>query len=162
VIFQQIQIFVSVICDLSYTGTISDHFETRFIFTHGKKGFVTLAKSFVKIRITKTFCYSNKMFSTVNKKFGCWSKIFGCSDKKLFVVPNIVAVKKNNIFLRCERSSFVVNVGFKLKWKEEKWKKTTLFVGEGRRKKKGYQKGYWHNRYTKLEVSWKWTCFGYE
>jgi len=42
-----------------------------------KKGFVTPTKSFVKIGITKIFCYNNKMFSSINKTFGCCSKIFG-------------------------------------------------------------------------------------
>jgi len=32
----------------------------------GKKDFVILTKSFVKIGITKTFSYNNKMFSSVN------------------------------------------------------------------------------------------------
>jgi len=43
---------------------------------HGKKGFVIPTRSFVKIGITKIFCY-NKMFSSINKTFGCCSKIFG-------------------------------------------------------------------------------------
>jgi len=60
---------------------------------HGKKGFVIIKKSFVKIGITKTFCY-NKMFSSVNKTFGCCTKMFGCSNKNLTVVPNFVAVTK--------------------------------------------------------------------
>jgi len=58
------------------------------------KGFVIPTKSFVKIRIAKIFCYNNKMFSSINKTFGCCGKIFGCSNKKLFVVPNFVAVTK--------------------------------------------------------------------
>jgi len=58
------------------------------------KGFVMPTKSFVKIGITKIFCYNNKMFSSTNKTFGCCSKIFGRSNKKLFVVPNFVAVTK--------------------------------------------------------------------
>jgi len=50
---------------------------------------------FFKIGITKIFCYNNKMFSSINKTFGCCSKTFGCSNKKkLFVVPNFVAVTK--------------------------------------------------------------------
>ena len=71
---------------------------------HGIKGFVTPTKSFVKIGITNFF-YTNKMFSSINKKFGCCSEIFGCSNKKkMFVVPNFVAVTKpffpvNPIFL---------------------------------------------------------------
>jgi len=51
-------------------------------------------KSFVKIVITKIFCY-NKIFSSINKTFGCCSEIFGCSNKiNLFIVPNFVAVTK--------------------------------------------------------------------
>jgi len=61
---------------------------------HGIKGFVKPTKSFVKIGITKVFCYNNKMFSSINKTFGCCSKIFGCSNKKIFVGPNLVAVTK--------------------------------------------------------------------
>jgi len=61
---------------------------------HGMKGFVIPTKSFVKIGIIKIFCYNNKIFSSSNKTFGCCSKVFGCSNKKLFVVPNFVAVTK--------------------------------------------------------------------
>jgi len=45
--------------------------------TRKKKGFVIPTKSFVKIGITKIFCYNNKMFSSINKTIGCCSKIFG-------------------------------------------------------------------------------------
>ena len=62
--------------------------------TYGIKGFVIATKSFVKIGITKIFCYNNKMFSSIDKAFRCCSKIFGCRNKKLFVVPNIIAVTK--------------------------------------------------------------------
>jgi len=48
---------------------------------HGKKSFVTPSKSFVKIAITKIFCY-NKMFGSINKTFGYRGKFFGCSNKK--------------------------------------------------------------------------------
>jgi len=58
------------------------------------KGFVIPTKSFVKIGITKIFCYNNKMFSSIHQTFGCCSKIFGCSIKKLVVVPDFVAVTK--------------------------------------------------------------------
>jgi len=34
------------------------------------------------------------MISSINKTFGCCSKIFGCSNKKIFVVPNFIAVTK--------------------------------------------------------------------
>jgi len=54
---------------------------------HGIKGFVTPTKSFVKIGITKIFCYNKKMFSSINKTFGCCSKIFGCSNKKFICCP---------------------------------------------------------------------------
>jgi len=37
---------------------------------HGKEGFVIPTKSFVKIGITKIFCY-NKMFGSINKTFDC-------------------------------------------------------------------------------------------
>jgi len=50
---------------------------------HGIKGFVIPTKSFVKIGITKIFCYNNKMFSSIIKTLGCCSKIYGfCSNKK--------------------------------------------------------------------------------
>jgi len=66
---------------------------------HGMKGFVTSTKSFVKIGITKIFCYNNKMFSSINETFGCCSKIFGCRNKKkIFVVPDFVAVTKPFFF----------------------------------------------------------------
>jgi len=39
------------------------------------------------------------MFGSINKPFGCCGKIFGCSNnKKLFVVPNFVAVTKPFFF----------------------------------------------------------------
>jgi len=57
-----------------------------------KKGFVIPTKSFVKIGITKIFCYNNKKLGSINKTFGCCGEIFGCSKKKIFVVPNFVAV----------------------------------------------------------------------
>jgi len=45
---------------------------------HGKKGFVIPTKSFVKIWMTKIFCYDNKMFNSIKKNaFCCYSKIFG-------------------------------------------------------------------------------------
>jgi len=52
-----------------------------------KKGFVIPSKSFVKIGITKIFCYSNKMFGSINKTFGCCGKIFGCSIKNFICCP---------------------------------------------------------------------------
>ena len=58
-----------------------------FKLTHGIKGFVIPTKSFVKIGITKIFCYNNKMFSSINKTFGCCSKIFSCRNKKFICCP---------------------------------------------------------------------------
>ena len=63
-------------------------------FAHGRKCFIIPTKSFVKIGITKIFCYNNKMCSSISKTFGCCCKIFGCSHKKKFVVRNFVAVTK--------------------------------------------------------------------
>jgi len=54
---------------------------------HGKKGFVILTKSFVKIGITKIFCYNKKMISSINKTFGCCRKVLGCSNKKFICCP---------------------------------------------------------------------------
>jgi len=54
---------------------------------HGIKGFVIPTKSFVKIGITKIFCYSNEVFSSINKSFGFCSKIFGCSNKQVLFCP---------------------------------------------------------------------------
>jgi len=42
---------------------------------------------FVKIGITKAFCYNRKRFSSVKKKFGCCSKIFGCCNKNFICCP---------------------------------------------------------------------------
>jgi len=42
-----------------------------------KNGFVIPTKAFVKKRITKIFCYNNKMFISINKTLGCCSKSFG-------------------------------------------------------------------------------------
>jgi len=69
-----------------------DHEFRRLVFLG--IGFVIPTKSFVKIGLTKIFCYNNKMFSSINKTFGCCSKIFGCSNKKLCVVSDFVAVTK--------------------------------------------------------------------
>jgi len=73
------------------------------------KRFCYTKKSCVKIGITKTFCYNNKMFSSINKTFGFCSKIFGCSNKNLFVVPNFVAVTKP--FFPCNNLSIDVRLG---------------------------------------------------
>ena len=58
-----------------------------FALPSRKKGFVIPTKTFVKIGITKNFCYNNKMFSSINKMFACCSKIFGRSDKKFICCP---------------------------------------------------------------------------
>ena len=39
------------------------------------------------------------MFSSINKTFGCRSKILVAATKKLFVVPNFVAVTKQFFFV---------------------------------------------------------------
>ena len=57
---------------------------------HGIKGFVVSTESFGKIRITKIFCYHNKMFSSINKTFGCCSKSFGCGNKKKYLLSLIL------------------------------------------------------------------------
>jgi len=55
------------------------------MFLHTKKkGFLIPTKSFIKIGITKIFCY-NKMFSAA-------AKFLVEATKNLFVVPNFVAV----------------------------------------------------------------------
>ena len=87
-------LLIRKVCNgFGYLFSVKVHwkFEKRSfpLFTTGKVLLPT--KSFVKIGI-KIFCYNNKMFSSINKTFGCCSKIFGCSNKKLFVVPNFVAV----------------------------------------------------------------------
>ena len=61
---------------------------------HGKKDFVVLTKSYVKIGITRTFCYNSNRFSSVNKTFGCCSKIFGCSNKKFNCCPKFCCRNK--------------------------------------------------------------------
>jgi len=57
------------------------------------KSFGIPTKSFLKIGITKIFCYNSKMFSFIDKTFGCSSKIFGYCNKKK-IVRNFVAVTK--------------------------------------------------------------------
>ena len=89
---------------------------------HGIKGFVIPTKSFVKIGITKIFCY-NKMFSSINKTFGCCSKIFGCSNEKF--VPNFVAVTKP--FFRVYRPMYLY-IKKILKNNNKKTKQRSLWV----------------------------------
>jgi len=50
------------------------------------QGYFIPTKSFVKIGITKIFCYNNKMFLS--------SKRLVAATKNIFVVPNFVAVTK--------------------------------------------------------------------
>ena len=75
----------------SRLNAVAKHCEWSF---HGKKGFVILTKSFVKIGITKTFCYNNKMFSSINKTLVAAVKFLVAATKILSVVPNFVAVTK--------------------------------------------------------------------
>jgi len=56
-------------------------------YTHGKEGFVIPTKLFVKVGMTKIFCYNNKMFGSINKTFGCCGKVFGCSSKNIICCP---------------------------------------------------------------------------
>ena len=53
---------------------------------HGKKGFVILTESFVKIGITKTFCYNNKMLSSVNKTFWLLQQHFWLQQQKFYLL----------------------------------------------------------------------------
>jgi len=62
------------------------------LIKHGIKGFVIPTKSFVKIGITKIFCYNNRMFSSINRTFVAAAKFLVEPTKKIFVVPNFVAV----------------------------------------------------------------------
>jgi len=62
-------------------------------FVHGKKGFVIPTKSFVKIGITKIFCY-NKMFGSINKRLVAAAKFLVAATKILCVVHYFVAVTK--------------------------------------------------------------------
>ena len=71
----------------------------QIVSLHGIKGFVITTKSFVKIGITKIFCYNNKTFSSINKTFGCCSEIFGCSYKKIICCPQF-CYRNKNIFSR--------------------------------------------------------------
>ena len=68
------------------------------VFKHGVKGFVVPTKSFVKIGITKIFCYNNKMFSSINKTFGCCNKIFVCSNKNNICCPQFSCCNKTIFF----------------------------------------------------------------
>jgi len=73
------------------------HEKRRKVFRqmhHGIKGFVIPTKSFVKIGITKIFCYKDKMFCPINKRLVAVAKFLVAATKKLLVVPNFVAVTK--------------------------------------------------------------------
>ena len=52
-----------------------------FIIPHGKKGSVILTKPFVKIVMTKIFCY-NKMFSSIHKTLVAAAKCLVAATKK--------------------------------------------------------------------------------
>ena len=64
------------------------------LFKPREKGFVIPTNLFVKIRITKIFCYNNRMFGSINKRLVAAAKFFVAATKILFVVPNFVAVAK--------------------------------------------------------------------
>jgi len=62
---------------------------------HGIKGFVIPTTSFVKLGITKIFCYNNKIFSSVKKtRLVAAAKFLVAATKNLPVVPNFIAVTK--------------------------------------------------------------------
>ena len=63
-------------------------------------GIVIPTKSFVKIGITKIFCYNNKMFSSTNKTFGCCSKFSGCSNEKFICCPKFCCRNKTFFSVR--------------------------------------------------------------
>jgi len=72
---------------------------------HGIKGFVIPTKSFVKIGITKIFCYTTtKCLVLSTKRLVAAAKFLVAATKNLFVVPNFVAVTKP--FLINSTSSF--------------------------------------------------------
>ena len=74
---------------LNWTKNWMDAYKTCSVVTgaHGIKCFVIPTKTFVKIGITKIFCYNNKMFSSISKTFGFCRKIVGCSNKKFICFP---------------------------------------------------------------------------
>jgi len=64
-------------------------------------------KSFVKKGITKIFCYNNKMFSCINKTLWLLQQNFWLQlQKKIFVVPNLVAVTKPFFSVSEKRATF--------------------------------------------------------
>ena len=64
----------------------------------GKKGFVILTKSFVKIGITKTFFTTTKCLVLPTKRLVAAAKFLVAATKILSVVPNFVAVTKPHFF----------------------------------------------------------------
>ena len=62
---------------------------------HGIKGFVIPTNLFVQIGTTKIFCYNNKIFIVLStKRLVDAAKFLVAATKKIFVVPNFVAVTK--------------------------------------------------------------------
>jgi len=61
---------------------------------HGIKGFVMPTKSFVKIGITKIFCYKTKCLVLSTKRLVAAAKFLVAATKKILVVPNFVAITK--------------------------------------------------------------------
>jgi len=59
-------------------------------YEHGIKGFVIPTKSFVKIGITKLFCYNNKMFSSINKTFWLLQENFWLKQQKIHLLSLIL------------------------------------------------------------------------
>jgi len=64
------------------------------LLAHGIKGFVIPTKSFVKIGITKYFVTTTKCSVLSTKRVVDAAKFLVAATKKLFVVPNFVAVTK--------------------------------------------------------------------
>jgi len=72
----------------NFSQFLRDFLFSRFSRSqHGIKGLVIPPKSFVKIGITKIFCYNKKMLSSIKKTFGCCSKIFGGSNEIFICCP---------------------------------------------------------------------------
>jgi len=66
-----------------------------FFLLHGKKGFVILPKSLVKIGITKNFVTTTKCLVLSTKRLVALAKFLVAATKNLSVVPNFVAVTKS-------------------------------------------------------------------
>jgi len=67
---------------------------------HSIKGFVIPTKSFVKIGITKTFCYNNKMFSFYQQNVWLLQQNFLLQQLKIYLLLLIV-LPQQNIFFPC-------------------------------------------------------------